>query len=64
MVTDASRSGLSPESAVVVRAVTVIIGVVVGLTFLFGFGTCSVWPSVWACLSGSRHWSRLPSTYQ
>lgn len=28
----------SPESAVIVRAVTVIIGTVVGLTFLFGFG--------------------------
>lgn len=27
-----------PESAVVVRAVTAIIGTVVGLTFLFGFG--------------------------
>lgn len=38
MTADATRSGPSPESAVVVRAVTVIIGVVVGLTFLFGFG--------------------------
>lgn len=38
MTTDTSRSGPSPESDVVVRAVTAIIGVVVGLTFLFGFG--------------------------
>ncbi len=38
MTTDASTPSPSPESAVVVRAVTVIIGVVVGLTFLFGFG--------------------------
>lgn len=38
MITDTPRLGPSPESAVVVRAVTVIIGVVVGLTFLFGFG--------------------------
>lgn len=33
-----STSRPSSESAVVVRAVTVIVGVVVGLTFLFGFG--------------------------
>ena len=38
MTADATRSGPSSESAVVVRAVTVIIGVVVGLTFLFSFG--------------------------
>jgi hypothetical protein len=38
MTADATRSGPSPKSAVVVRAVTVIIGVVMGLTFLFGFG--------------------------
>lgn len=38
MTADNSSSGPSTESAVVVRAVTVIIGVVVGLTFLFGFG--------------------------
>lgn len=38
MTTDTSGSRTSFESAVVVRAVTVIIGVVVGLTFLFGFG--------------------------
>lgn len=37
MATDPSRPCTSPESAVV-RAVTVIVGVVVGLTFLFGFG--------------------------
>lgn len=33
-----SISRPSPEAAVIVRAVTVIIGTVVGLTFLFGFG--------------------------
>ncbi|GAB1512602.1 hypothetical protein [Actinophytocola sp. KF-1] len=38
MTTETPRSGPSPESAVVVRVVTVIIGVVVGLTFMFGFG--------------------------
>jgi hypothetical protein len=38
MTTDSSTSSPSPEAAVVVRAVTVIVGVVVGLTFLFGFG--------------------------
>jgi hypothetical protein len=38
MAANTSTSSLSPESAVIVRAVTVIIGTVVGLTFLFGFG--------------------------
>ncbi len=28
----------SPDSAIIVRAVSVIMGTVVGLTFLFGFG--------------------------
>lgn len=38
MTTDMSTPRSSPESAVIVRAVTVIIGAVVALTFLFGFG--------------------------
>lgn len=38
MTTDRPTLRSSPESAVVVRAVTVIIGTVVALTFLFGFG--------------------------
>ena len=38
MVADLSMSRPSPEAVVVVRALTVIIGIVVGLTFLFGFG--------------------------
>jgi len=38
MTTNSSTSSPSLEAAVAVRAVTVIVGVVVGLTFLFGFG--------------------------
>jgi hypothetical protein len=40
MITARSNSSIRPagDQAVVVRAVTVIMGVVVGLTFLFGFG--------------------------
>ncbi|WP_160097360.1 hypothetical protein [Kibdelosporangium aridum] len=39
-----TRSG--PDGAIVVKAVTVIIGVVVGLTVLFGFGNADhePWP--------------------
>jgi hypothetical protein len=38
MTTDMSTTSPSPESVVVVRAVTAIIGTVVALTFMFGFG--------------------------
>jgi hypothetical protein len=41
MVADTmSVSRPSSEAAVIVRAVTVIVGTVVGLRLLFGFGTC------------------------
>lgn len=38
----AGRTGASYERKVTLRAVTWIMGAVVGLTFLFGFG--NVWP--------------------
>jgi hypothetical protein len=47
MATHGQSSVLQPstEPAAIVRAVTVIMGTVVGLTFMFGFGMSSTSPS-------------------
>ena len=50
--TAGETGGVSRAQDVTLRAVTVIIGIVVGLTFLFGFVTFSILGCGSACPSG------------
>ena len=64
-----TRSNVEPsarlgrDTAPVVQAVTAIMGTVVGLTFLFGFGNVLTLALRLGVRSGSRPWSPPRSTW-